>query len=354
MAALLTSETGNTAKVVKYINECREMGITVLPPDVNASDWSFTPDGAAIRFGLGAIKNLGPAAAETIRKAREEGGGFRSIYDFCERVDLSSINRRVIENLIRAGAMDLLEAARSQKFSAVESAIEAGQRVWRDRTNGQAGLFGDLLEAGPMERPLPTVPEWPLGEKLAGEKETIGFYVTGHPLDQYQEKICELATHDSSKLEGLDKGAEVALCGVLTGIQRKRNRDQKLWVSMQIEDRSGALEAMVFATNYERLAENRARLKKMTNADGAPLRVVALPMPRPVVLDGQRLPASYANFYIANAAVIVPTFNDPQDRVALGILSELFPDRPVVGIHAVDLVWGLGTLHCLTQQQPAR
>ncbi|MEO5768685.1 MAG: agmatine deiminase family protein, partial [Polyangia bacterium] len=105
--------------------------------------------------------------------------------------------------------------------------------------------------------------------------------------------------------------------------------------------------------NHAALAENRERLSGMTNASGEPLEVVALPMPSPLVFDGVRLPASYANFYIANHAVLVPTFNDPADRQALGILSELFRDRQVVGIHAVDLVWGLGTLHCMTQQEPA-
>jgi agmatine deiminase len=106
--------------------------------------------------------------------------------------------------------------------------------------------------------------------------------------------------------------------------------------------------------NYEPLRENRERLRGMTDQGGRPLEVTALPMPEPVVFAGQRLPASYANFYVANDRVLVPTFNDPRDRSALGILADLFPDRTVVGIHAVDLVWGLGTLHCLTQQQPAR
>jgi len=104
--------------------------------------------------------------------------------------------------------------------------------------------------------------------------------------------------------------------------------------------------------NYQPLAENRERLQGMRLEDGSAIEVVELPMPAPLVFDGLRLPASYANFYVANAAVLVPTFNDPQDRVALGILSEVFSDRPVVGIHAGDLVWGLGTLHCLTQQEP--
>jgi len=255
MAALLTSETGNTAKVVKYINECREMGIRILPADVNHSDWSFTPDGEAIRFGLGAVKNLGQSAVEAIARARAEHGGFRTLHEFCERVDLGAVNRRMIESLIRAGAMDSLEGTRSQKFAAVEGAMEAGQRAWRDREHGQEGLFGELL-AGEEHHavPLPNVPDWTDKEKLAGEKELLGFWVTGHPLDRYTDKIRELASHDTSNLEDLTKNTEVALCGVLSGITRKRNKEGKPWAAMTVEDRLGSVEAMVFASSYERLA----------------------------------------------------------------------------------------------------
>jgi DNA polymerase-3 subunit alpha len=260
MAALLTSETGNTAKVVKYINECREMGITILPPDVNHSDWSFTPDGQGpgsgqgIRFGLGAVKNLGQSAVEAIGKARQEVGRFPSLHQFCEKVDLGAINRRMIESLIRAGAMDSLEGTRSQKFAAVEGAMEAGQRAWRDRESGQVGLFGEAMAGEAHSVPLPNVPDWTDKEKLGGEKEMLGFWVTGHPLDRYADKVAELATHDSGNLEGLGKGAEVALCGVLTGITRKRNREGKPWAAMTLEDRNGSVEALVFAASFERLA----------------------------------------------------------------------------------------------------
>ncbi|MBZ5582122.1 MAG: DNA polymerase III subunit alpha [Acidobacteriia bacterium] len=255
MAALLTSETGNTAKVVKYINECRDMQITVLPPDVNHSDWSFTPDGPAIRFGLGAVKNLGQSAVEAIGRARAEVGRFRSLYEFCEKVDLGSVNRRMIESLVRAGAMDSLEGTRSQKMAVVEGAMEGGQRAWRDRESGQVGLFGEMMGAEEHHSAaLPNVPDWTDKEKLAGEKELLGFWVTGHPLDRYADKIPELATHDSGTLEGLQKGAEVSLCGVLTNIARKRNKEGKPWASMVVEDRSGSVEALLFASSYERLA----------------------------------------------------------------------------------------------------
>jgi DNA polymerase-3 subunit alpha len=297
MAALLTSETGNPAKIAKYINECREMGITVLPPDVNSSDWSFTPVGEAIRFGLGAVKNLGPSAVEAIRVAREESGRFHSIYQFCELVDLGSINRRMIESLIRAGAMDSFEGSRSQLFVAVEGAMEAGQGAQRARLSGQEGLFGDVFggDHPHVEKPLPAIPDWTLREKLQGEKEMLGFYVTGHPLDDYADKIRELATHDSSNLEGLAKGADVAICGMITGIQRKRNREQKPWAAMVLEDRTGAVDALVFTTSYERLApmlvEDQAVLvraqvlpeenapPKISIQDMTPLDVARVPLP---------------------------------------------------------------------------
>ncbi|MGO9261417.1 MAG: DNA polymerase III subunit alpha [Bryobacteraceae bacterium] len=258
MAALLTAETGNTAKVVKYINECREMGITVLPPDVNASEFDFTPDrvpaGLAIRFGLGAVKNLGKSAVDAIIRARQEVGRFQTLHQFCEKVDMGAVNRRMIESLIRAGAMDSLEGGRSQKFAAVEGAMEGGQRAWRDRESGQVGLFGELVAEEPHAISLPSVPEWSDKEKLASEKEMLGFWVTGHPLDRYADKVAELATHDSGNLEGLQKNAEVTLCGVLTGIARKRNKEGKPWAAMTIEDRNGSVEGMVFASSYERLA----------------------------------------------------------------------------------------------------
>src|SRR6185312_3678321 len=256
MAAIFTSETGNTAKVVKYINECREMGIVILPPDVNHSEWSFTPDGdKQIRFGLGAVKNLGQAAVEAIGRARESSGTFTSLYQFCEQVDMGAVNRRMLESLIKAGAMDSLEGTRSQKMAAIESAMESGQRVWRDRESGQGGLFGDLgADVEEQPHPLPDVPDWTEKDKLAGEKELLGFWVTGHPLDRYADKIAELATHDTQSLEGLNKGADIAICGVLTGITRKRNKEGKPWAAMVLEDLTGSVEALVFTTSYERLA----------------------------------------------------------------------------------------------------
>jgi DNA polymerase-3 subunit alpha len=296
MSALLTSEISNSDKVVKYINECREMGIPVLAPDVNSSGKDFTPDGQGIRMGLCAIRNLGATAADSIRAARQSGGAFKSLYDFCERVDLTSVNRRIVENLIKCGAMSSLGGNRAQLTALIENAMESGQRAWKDRLNGQAGLFGmGAGESEPIEHPLPPLPDWTPQQKLASEKEVLGIYVTGHPLDEYAAKVTELATHSTETLEGLEKGVEVALCGILTGIQRKRNREGKLWASMQLEDRTGRVESMVFTTQYDRLlaalVEDQAVLvrglvlpedsgpPKLSVQEIIPLRVARLDLP---------------------------------------------------------------------------
>jgi DNA polymerase-3 subunit alpha len=149
--------------------------------------------------------------------------------------------------------MDSLNGSRAQFFAVLDSAIETGMRTAKDKASGQSGLFADLMAAEPAEHSLPNVKDWTDREKLAGEKELLGFYVTGHPLDEYNDKVGDLATHLTSNLEGLAKSTEVALCGIMTGINRRRNKDGKLWASLQIEDREGNIEAMVFSTQYERL-----------------------------------------------------------------------------------------------------
>jgi DNA polymerase-3 subunit alpha len=212
---------------------------------------------------------VGVGGVEAIIAARNEKGKFASIADFCERVDLASINKRVIESLIKAGAMDSLEGTRSQQWAVIDRAMEAGQRIWRDRASGQTDLFGALLgDAEPPRMELPKVQDWTSREKLSGEKEMIGFYVTGHPLDEHRDKVKDMATHDTTTTEGLDRGAEVAMCGVITGIQRRRNKEQKLWASFVLEDWAGTAECMAFAKVYEDLVpdlvEDRAILIRGT------------------------------------------------------------------------------------------
>jgi DNA polymerase-3 subunit alpha len=328
MSALLTSQTGNTAQVVKYINECREMGIRVLPPDVNSSDFDFTPvengDESGIRFGLGAIKNVGPGAVESIVEARK-AGRFGSLYEFCERVDLGAVNRRMMESFIKAGAMDSLEGTRAQLFAIIDSAMEAGSRALKDRKSGQSGLFATLMEEqAPAEHPLPKINDWTSAEKLAGEKETLGFFITGHPLNQYMDKVRELATHTTAQLEGLGKNTEVALCGILTGIQRRRSKEGKLWASMQIEDLEGSADAMVFSTQYERLmpclSEDKAVLVRglVLPEENAPPKISVQDI---VALENARLnlPSLISIRVPVNGA-------GSSDRAAL--LRELFQKKP--------------------------
>src|SRR5262249_22232765 len=158
------------------------------------------------------------------------------------------------ESFIKGGAMDSLEGTRAQLIAVIDSAMETGARAWKDRESGQSGLFAELIQEQPAaQHPLPKVPDWASQEKLSAEKEMLGFYSTGHPLDQFRAKISELATHRSDALEGLAKNTEVALCGILTGIQRKRSREGKLWASMQLEDLEGSVETVLFSTQYERL-----------------------------------------------------------------------------------------------------
>lgn len=256
MSALLTAELSNPDKVRLYLNECRDMGIEILAPDVAASQWDFTPSGSgAIRFGLGAIRHVGRKAVESIIEARNaEEGDFRSLLDFCERVDWNRVTKRMLESAIKAGAMDSLEGSRAQLTAALDKAIESGQRAQQDRETGQGALFGTLAGGpGGAEADLPAVPEWSDLDRLAKEKEMLGFYVTGHPLDSYREKIGELGAADSAAVADMGNNDDVAACGILHGIQPRRNREGRPWASAVLEDRAGSVELLVFANQYQQL-----------------------------------------------------------------------------------------------------
>ncbi|MFZ2021327.1 MAG: DNA polymerase III subunit alpha [Terracidiphilus sp.] len=270
MAALLTSETSKPDSIVKYIGECKELGIAVEPPDVQVSGAQFTPHGEAIRFGLAAVKNVGGNAIESILRARAEvGGRFRSFWEFCEKVDLRVMNKRVIESLIKAGALDSL-GTRGQLNAAVDKAMERAQKTQRDAAQGQSGLFG-LFDDTPMREhdvdALPAAPDWEEGERLTNEKEVLGFFVSGHPLDKYAEKIRNL-TGVISTAEALerkpperswgrqqDMADEIQVAGIIHGLRvQKSRRDQRLYAQAALEDATGKIELICFARDYERLA----------------------------------------------------------------------------------------------------
>ena len=255
MAALLTSERANTDKMVGYIGECREMGIRVLPPDLNQSDIYFTVVGEDVRFGLAAIKNVGEGAVEAILAARGERP-FRSLFDFCGRVDLRAVNRRVLESLVKSGCFDLLDARRATLFVSVERAIEAGQRLQRDRERGQGTLF-ETEAAGAAsaeaER-LREAPDWGEGERLGYEKESLGFFITGHPLERVREELNRWATANSAELLRLTEAREVSLGGIITAVRLLKTRKGERMATFTLEDVEGQVEALVFPETYRQLA----------------------------------------------------------------------------------------------------
>ena len=253
MAALLTSETGNTDKVVKYINECREMGITVLPPDVNTSSWNFTPSGQAVRFGLGAIKNVGYNTIQAILEARVRTGQLRSLFQFAEEVDVRLLNRRVLESLVKAGAMDSLGGRRAQLVAAIDAAIERAQRKQRDRQSGQHGLFaGGPTRAVAESETLPDVEEWPEHTLLSYEKETLGFFISGHPLARFAERLRELQTTEIAGLESRQQGEDVVLAGILLKVRSLRTKKGDRMAMATLEDMSGTVEMIVFPESFKR------------------------------------------------------------------------------------------------------
>jgi len=326
MAALLTSETGNTEKVVKYINEARTMGITVLPPDVNSSAVDFTPVGEAIRFGLRAIKNVGENTVRGILQAREGLEAFRSIYQFCEAVDPRLLNRRVLESLIRSGAMDSLGARRAQLFAVIDKAMERGQRAHRERSSGQHGLFAagaspfEDSSAPPRrgfeaanEPPLPDEEEWPEDQLLTHEYATLGFYISGHPLARHAGRFKQLAVTEIGALEGSHNGEEVNLAALVVNQRAMRSKRGDRWAICLLQDMTGAVELLVFPEAFARLeyllkAGRPLLVKGRINVEEVGTRVVAL--------EGKPLDD-----------VVEPAPSQMRVRVDLGVLNEFTLDR---------------------------
>jgi DNA polymerase-3 subunit alpha len=274
MAALLTSVTGSTDDVVKYINECREMEIPVEPPDIHVSDANFTPHGNAVRFGLAAVKNVGHNAIESIVAARKELAGevpggtqsatepghFKSIYEFCEKVDLRLLNKRVLESLIKSGAMDSL-GRRAQLMAVLDKAMDHAQKTQRDAESGQHGLFGVFQqeEMNAQEDRLPEIPDWDEHVRLANEKEILGFFITGHPLDKYREKLEDLRALSTAELAQMkaSTGKDENLCtaGLITNLRVLKSKKGDFYAQAALEDLSGSIEMLVFPEAFRKLQD---------------------------------------------------------------------------------------------------
>jgi len=281
MAALLTSVTGSTDDVVKYINECREMGIAVEPPDINISDANFTPRGQAIRFGLAAVKNVGHNAIESIVVARKDlagarpasaesrpGGIFASIYEFCEKVDLRLLNKRVLESLIKSGAMDSL-GRRAQLMAVLDKAIEHAQKEQRDKESGQHGLFGVFQQEQDQvpEVKLPDSPDWDEHTRLANEKEILGFFITGHPLEKYREKLEDLRALSIGELcamkQSTGKDESLTTAGMIVNLRVLKSKKGDFYAQATLEDMSGSMDMLVFPEAYKKLQEKLKSLAEI-------------------------------------------------------------------------------------------
>jgi len=258
MAALLSSEIGNTDKVVAYINEARELGLRVLPPSVNESGWKFTVVGdAEIRFGLGAVRNVGRGAIESILEARTAGGPFIGLADLCDRIDLRLCNKRVVESLIAAGALDQLPGHRAQLIAALDTALREAQLRQAEREAGQGSLFGEAgATAGPAPPvPLPEVAPWAESERLAREKEVVGFFISGHPLERFRDEVTLLGTRTTATL-GQWSEHKVTAAVVVTGVKRQISKKTGAeYARLLLEDFHGTAEALVFPEAWSKLSQ---------------------------------------------------------------------------------------------------
>jgi DNA polymerase III alpha subunit len=254
----MTSEMDRTDAVVKFINEAGQMGIKILPPDINESNYAFTVVGQNIRFGLGAVKGVGSSAIDSILDARQRVGRFNSLLQFCEVVDLRACNKKVIEALIKSGSFDFLGRTRRDLFESIDTTADSAQRTKDEKERGQNSLFG-MFAAAPSTTSAKTVikPEWPEDEKLKNEKETLGFYITGHPLNKYGEELKIFANATTDTLHRhVDEVVNIG--GIVSQIKRSKIKkgpnEGKLMAKFILDDQHGSVEVVVFSDLYAKYA----------------------------------------------------------------------------------------------------
>ncbi|HEY6951338.1 MAG TPA: DNA polymerase III subunit alpha, partial [Bacteroidota bacterium] len=255
MAATLSSEMDNTDKIVLLIDDCRKLGIAVLPPDVNESGVQFSVSNKGIRFGLSAIKNVGVSAVEQIVQSRSEHGKFADIFDFCSKVDLRLTNKRTIESLIQAGAFDSLHDNRAQLFGAADRVISFGQNLQESSGRGQSTLF-ESPSAKVLARPaLPVTTDWSETEKLSREKALLGFYVSGHPLMKYREEIEAFASAKLGDPQSVKPNSTIRVCGIITNVKKMVDKRGNQMAFVTIEDFTGKAECIVFSDPFKKYGQ---------------------------------------------------------------------------------------------------
>ncbi len=254
MAATLSSEMEDTSRIVVLIEDCRRRGVEVLPPDVNSSVTDFRVRDGKITFGLNAIKNVGAGTVEAVERERSAAGPFASLFDFCERVESRSWNRRVLESLIQGGAMDSLPGHRAQKLMALDMAIDNAQRVQNEKARGQTSLFGDAAAHAlhGLAPALPLVPEWSESDRLAREKTALGFYLSGHPLAEHKPLLRDVASRTTLELQESDDNEPVVIAGAVASCKIIFDKKGKPMAFVKLEDFLGAAELILFADAYQK------------------------------------------------------------------------------------------------------
>jgi DNA polymerase-3 subunit alpha len=280
LSAMMTNDMADTKKLGDFINEARSMGIEVLAPDVNESQVVFAParNGQVIRFGLAAIKTVGEVAVESILEARKVGGEFKSLLELCERVDIRSVNRKVLEALIKSGACDAFKETRATLYAQIDRALSRAAGIIQDRQRGQSSMFGMLEEKmPPMPESISKLPEWPEHELLAAEKELLGFYVTGHPLTPFVPLLQKYALANTTALAQLPNRGLTRIGGLIAAVQHGvSKKSNKPYAMVTLEDLEGSVQVLCMNENYDKyrglLTVNKAVLVvgEVNNGDDKP------------------------------------------------------------------------------------
>lgn len=253
MAAVMSADMDNTEKVVTYVDDVKEMGLKIVPPDVNRGAYKFTIDGTkTIIYGIGAVKGVGEAAIQAIVDERNESGTYKDLFDFCNRIDLKKSNRRVLEALIRAGALDNLGPNRAVMMASLEQAIKSAEQFKRDLALGQNDLFGAPSEKNAEQNlEFTKVRPWPEGRVLEGEKETLGLYLTGHPINRYLPEIKKLCSLRLNGLQPTRRGDYVTVAGLIINIRVMKTKKGLSWAIVTLDDQSARVDVMIYSELYE-------------------------------------------------------------------------------------------------------
>lgn len=253
MAALMSHEIDDSDKVLKNLNECRRHGVEVLPPDVNTSLAGFSVRDGKIRYGLEAVKGIGEKAVQAIIAEREQGGAYAHLEDFASRVEYAAINRRVVESLIKCGAFDFSGDSRSGMIERLDDILRAAQSISMQRDSSQMSLFGSVEELRTIPRRQTQVPEWPVNQKLAYEREALGFYISGHPLEKFSRDLKRFGAVPTAALAEMKHNAQVRIAGVVTALKLKNTKKGDRYATFTLEDNLGTIEAIVWPDTYKKI-----------------------------------------------------------------------------------------------------